>query len=206
MGSSAQTQAVLFDLDGVLVDSFEVWLAVVNDARKRFGLKDVAREFVASIFGQGLSDDLVNLYPGRTREEVLTAYDAAMPRCIDRMTVNPEALGALEALEALGLKRAVVTNTQQSLAPLVLRTVGLAQHLDAVVSVAAGLREKPAPDLLHRALDLLGVRPEQALMVGDTDYDATAARAAGTAFLRYEIRKGGSLRSALEGALARPLS
>lgn len=189
--------ALLFDLDGVLVDSFEVWLAVVNEVRVRFALPPVSREFVASIFGQGISDDLRNLYPGRTREDVLGAYDQTMPRCIHRMQVNPEAVPVLRALGQRGVKRAIVTNTQQSLAVRVLDDAGLAPHVDACVAVVPGLREKPAPDLLQRALGLLGVPPGRALMVGDTEYDAQAARAAGTAFLRYEIRKGTRLSGAL---------
>lgn len=189
--------ALLFDLDGVLVDSFEVWLAVVNLARERFGLAPVTRAYVASIFGQGIHADLVNLYPGRTREEVVAAYDEAMPRCIDRMVLNPEAVAALRALGARGVKRAVVTNTQQSLAVRVLDVVGLAAHVDACVAVVPSLREKPAPDLLTHALARLGVAPGRALMVGDTDYDAQAAAAAGTAFLRYEIRRGTRLLDAL---------
>ena len=117
------------------------------------------------------------------------------------MTVNPEARRTLEGLRAQGLKCAIVTNTQASLAGLVLETVGLAAHVDACVAVVAGLREKPAPDLLQRALYLLEVAPAQALMVGDTDYDAQAAQAAGTPFLRYEIRRGASLWSALLGRI-----
>ena len=61
-----QIEAVLFDLDGVLVDSFEVWVGVVNEVAERFGRPSVTREFVASIFGQGISDDMRNLYPGRS--------------------------------------------------------------------------------------------------------------------------------------------
>lgn len=194
-------KAVLFDLDGVLVDSFEVWLAVVNDARVRFGFPPVTREGLAPIFGQGLSDDMRNLYPGRTRAEIVAAYDDAMPRSIGRMTLNPEAHPALDGLKARGLKRAVVTNTQASLAGIVLRTVGLEASLEACVAVAPPLREKPAPDLIVKALDLLGLSPHEALMVGDTDYDRQAAEAAGTPFLRYEIRKGTSLVAALARGL-----
>ena len=195
----AAPAAVLFDLDGVLVDSFEVWFEVVNVARKRFGLSEVARARVAAIFGQGISDDLRNLYPGRTREEVLGAYDAAMPQAIGRMQVNPEARSVLQGLGSRGVRRAVVTNTQQSLATKVLAAVGLADAVDACIAVAPGLREKPAPDLLLCALEVLAVAPGRALMVGDTDYDAQAAQAAQVPFLRYELRAGTSLQVALSG-------
>lgn len=198
--------AVLFDLDGVLVDSFHVWLAVANAARQRFGHANLTAADLKPIFGQGIADDMVNLYPGRSRTEILRAYDDAMPSSIAKMHVNPEALPVLKALGARGIRRAVVTNTQQSLAGLALRTVGFEPHLDAWTGVGGTLREKPAPDLLLHVLSRLGVPPERALMVGDTDYDARAAAAAGVRFLRYEIRTGARLADALSGALGVPLA
>jgi HAD superfamily hydrolase (TIGR01509 family) len=195
-------RAVLFDLDGVLIDSFEVWLAVVNATARKFGAPGISREGLRPIFGQGISDDMRNLYPGRTRREILAAYDEAMPACSTNVQVNPEAVAALGLLGAQGVKRAVVTNSQASIAKAVLDATGLGLHLDAWAGVADGLKEKPAPDLLLHALERLRIRPEHTLMVGDTDYDERAARAAGTRFLRYEIRKGGSLKGALVGAAA----
>ena len=193
--------AVLFDLDGVLVDSFEVWLDVVNRTAERFGAQTVTREFLATIFGQGIADDMRNLYPGRTREEILAAYDAAMPRSLERIAVNAEAAAALTGLRAKGLRCAVVTNSQPSIAADVLRLARLDGCVDLWAGAGGGLKEKPAPDLLVHALERLGVPAGRALMVGDTDYDAQAARAAGTAFLRYEIRRGASLNAALEAAV-----
>lgn len=198
---ASRFRAVLFDLDGVLVDSFEVWFAAVNELRVRFGFAALTREQMTAVWGQGIGDDLRNLYPGRGREEVLAAYEAALPHAIGHMVVNPEARTALEGLAGRGLKRAVVTNTQASLAGGVLRRVGLDTHVEACVAVAPGLKEKPAPDMLLRALELLGVPTHEALMVGDTGYDRQAAEAAGTAFLRYEIRRGTSLQRALDEAL-----
>lgn len=195
--------AVLFDLDGVLVDSFEVWLEVVNRTAERFGRPPVTRERLASIFGQGIADDMRNLYPGRTRAEILAAYDDAMPRSLARITVNPEAASTLDGLGARGVKRAVVTNSQPSIAADVLRLAGLTGHVELWAGAGDGLREKPAPDLLLHALGRLGVPAGRALMVGDTDYDERAANAAGTRFLRYEIRRGTSLAGALEGAFHR---
>lgn len=196
--------AVFFDLDGVLVDSFHVWLEVVNAARVRFGHAPIAEAHLRRIFGQGIGDDLQGLYPGQTRAQVLEAYDEAMPRALPRMRVNPTAVPALQGLRERGLARAVVTNTQASLAGTVLATMGLAAHLETHVAVAPGLREKPAPDLLQAALERLGLAPSQVLMVGDTDYDEQAARAAGTHFLRYEIRSGTSLVEALQPHLPPP--
>jgi HAD superfamily hydrolase (TIGR01509 family) len=198
--------AVLFDLDGVLVDSFHVWLAVVNSARRRFDHPPMTPETLGPIFGQGISDDMRNLYPGRTREEIKRAYDEAMPTAMARMALNPEAVPVLRALKARGIRRAVVTNTQQSLVGAVLANAGLLEHLDAWSGVGAGVREKPAPDLLLNALAHFDLPAGAALMVGDTDYDARAAAAAGVRFLRYEIRSGARLTEALGEALGAPLA
>jgi HAD superfamily hydrolase (TIGR01509 family) len=197
-------RAVLFDMDGVLVDSFEVWLGVVNATARRFGHPEVTRERLLAIFGQGIADDMRNLYPGRSRDEILAAYDEAMPGCLARITVNPEAADSLALLRTHGVRRAVVTNSQTSIAGSVLRLVGLEAHLDTWTGVSGGLKEKPAPDLLLHALRVLGTKPQDALMVGDTDYDEEAAKAAGTRFLRYEIRKGTSLKAALALAVRLP--
>lgn len=205
MAEIRECEAVLFDLDGVLVDSFEVWLAVVNAAAQRFGRPAVTREHLERIFGQGIEEDARDLYPGRSHDEIRAAYEAAMPTALPRMLRNPEAHAALRALARRGLKRAVVTNTQESLAGVVLRTTDLAGHVDACVALGGGLRGKPEPDLLLRALELTGASPGTALMVGDTDYDERAARAAGVRFLRYELRRGTSLTLALSGALGTDL-
>ena len=194
-------EAVLFDLDGVLVDSFEVWLEVVNGAARGFGLPPVTRERVAAIFGQGIAEDARNLFPGRTPTEIRAAYQQAFPQALGRMERNPEALEVLARLAARGLAVAIVTNTQTSLVPQVLAVTDLTEAVPVWVGLEPPRREKPAPDLLFEGLARLRSPPSRALMVGDTDYDERAAEAAGTAFLRYELRRGGSLLRALETRL-----
>jgi HAD superfamily hydrolase (TIGR01549 family) len=126
-------------------------------------------------------------------EEIRRRYDAAMPRHLHRVRVGTGTEAVLARLGERGLGRAVVTNTQGSLAREVLRTTGLEAHVDVLVAAGEGCREKPHPDLLERALARLGRAPEEARMVGDTDYDEAAARAAGVAFLRFDVRAGGRL-------------
>jgi HAD superfamily hydrolase (TIGR01509 family) len=182
--------AVLFDFDGVLVDSFDAWLAVVNEVADRFGCPRLSRERMHEVFGQGIEEDARLLYPGRTAAEIRRAYDDAMPRHLARVAVNPTAPPALERLRAAGVRRAVVSNTQDTLLDATLRITGLDGQVDAWVGVGGDVREKPHPDLLLAALRRLGVPPDRALMVGDTRYDEEAAAAAGTAFLRYVFSGG----------------
>jgi HAD superfamily hydrolase (TIGR01509 family) len=193
----AGLRAVLFDLDGVLVDSFEVWLAVVNEVALRFAAPPLTRAGLERIFGQGIEEDARTLYPGRSVPEIRAAYDAAMPRHVHLVQANPEAAPALDRLGARGIGRAIVTNTQDTLAPRILQAADLAARVDAVQGMGRGLREKPHPDLLLAALEVLGVPARDALMVGDTTYDEEAARAAGVRFVRYDVRSGASLLATL---------
>src|SRR5262245_15863054 len=86
-----RVRAVLFDLDGVLIDSYEAWFHVVNQAAKALGASAVTRERFQSVWGQGISADVKNLYPGRTREEVAAAYERGMRTQSDTIVLNPEA-------------------------------------------------------------------------------------------------------------------
>lgn len=194
------TRAVLFDLDGVLVDSYDAWFAVVNETARGFGLPEVSAATFRATFGQGLDADVRNLYAGRPRREVEVAYERGMRAQAQTIRVNPEGLPALTALRAAGVRTACVTNTQDGLAQAVLDAAGLRTGFDVVAATRVGLREKPAPDLLHAALAALGVPARAACMVGDSRYDAEAAAAAGVAYVRYDLREGGSLRATLRAA------
>lgn len=196
-GAPLRVRAVLFDLDGVLIDSYEAWFQVVNGATAALGAGPVSRPRFAAIFGQGIGADLVNLYPGHTRGEVEAIYRVEMAKQAATIHVNPEGRATLDALRARGLRTACVTNTDADLARVVVRTAGLLDGFDTLEGAREGVREKPAPDLLLGALRTFGLRPDEALMVGDSRYDEEAAAAASVPFLHYELRSGASLAEAI---------
>jgi AHBA synthesis associated protein len=195
--ASGAVRAILFDLDGVLLDSFDAWLAVVNDVAERFGAPGLDRTGLALVFGQGIEEDARTLYPGHGVAEIRAAYEEAMPRHVARMQVGVKSLSVLERLGARGIRRAVVTNTQASLAARILEATGLSARIDAFTAVDGRLREKPHPDLLVEALRQLAVDAGEAVMVGDSRYDAEAASAAQVRFQRYDLRTGDDLDAAL---------
>jgi putative hydrolase of the HAD superfamily len=96
-----------------------------------------------------------------------------------RFRAYPDAVGWLAVLRAAGLKLAVVSNWDVSLAS-VLEGVGLAGLLDGVVTSAAAGAAKPDPAVFLRALELLQLRPEEAIHLGDSpELDRAGAAAAG---------------------------
>jgi HAD superfamily hydrolase (TIGR01509 family) len=91
----------------------------------------------------------------------------------------PEAPAALDDLRRLGLRLVVVSNSNGTVARL-LETIGLAGHVDAIVDSAVVGAEKPDPRIFRHAADLVGVRPEEAVHVGDLySVDVLGARGAG---------------------------
>ena len=192
--------AVLFDLDGVLVDSYEAWFQTVRGTARGFGLPDIPRERFAGTWGQGISADL-DLFPGRTYDEVAAAYEREMPAQHATVVVNPEARVTLLALRARGIPRACVTNTQVVLARAVLIAANLLDAFDDVQGARPSVREKPHPDLLLAALATLGHPPGGALMVGDSRFDEEGAAAARVPFLHYDLREGKSLGAAVLGRI-----
>jgi HAD superfamily hydrolase (TIGR01509 family) len=176
-------RAVLFDMDGVLVRSDEVWLAVVEAAGVRFRGRPVSREEFAPTFGQGTEADLAVFGLRCTRAELDAFYEVEFARRLDQLWVNPQARPLLEALARRGVARAVVTNTAGPLAGRILERAGLLDLLPVRATSDLVAHAKPAPDLVRWALDALGLRPEEAWLVGDSPFDRGAAHAAGGRFL-----------------------
>jgi len=170
--------AVLFDLDGVLIDSGEAWHRVVSRGLYEWGYAPISRTAFRATFGQGVDADQRQLFPGQTIDQIRALYERAFADEIAAITLLPGAIEVLDELGRCGLLRAVVTNTPVELARRVLSAKGLDSRLEAVAA-AGEAAEKPAPDLVLLALERLSVKPEQALYVGDSDSDLLAARAAG---------------------------
>jgi phosphoglycolate phosphatase/AHBA synthesis associated protein len=194
-----QVRAVLFDMDGVLVDSYWVWFHTINAFAGAHGYPAVTEADFGSCFGQGTDADIVRWF-GRHDAATLDAfYDQRFLDHVEHMEVDPEAPGVLAGLRDRGLGTAVVTNTVAPLARAVLGRIGVAA--DVVCGTGEGAAAKPAPDLVLRACERLGVAPGEACMVGDSVYDRDAARAAGVRFVGYR-RAGDARVEALPGVQA----
>jgi len=204
---------VLFDLDGVLIDSYEVWFHLVRATAAYFGAPEVTRASFAPGWGQGIASDLERWYPDRSVAEVEAYYTAHFLDHAAHLRVSPDAAPVLAALRAARLPLALVTNTPGPLARAILERAGLG--VDAVVGGTDVPNAKPAPDIVLAAARRLGVAPVESVLVGDTSFDREAARAAGARFVGLgidgdpELGSAGTLRALrdlleLPGLLRRP--
>jgi len=176
---------LLFDLDGVLVDSYEAWFRVQNALARELGRPAISRDAFRAAWGQGVEDDVRAFYPDSTVAEVAAFYDLRFPEHLDHVEVMPGAAELIEELRGRGFPTCVITNTP---APLARRLLGMAEIVpDALVGGTDVPAPKPAPDMVRRGAELLGLDCERVAVIGDSRYDREAARAAGAAFIGFRI-------------------
>ena len=179
---SSRPIAVLFDLDGTLIDTIELIMTSMRHAfSTRVGRRPTDAEWVQGI-GKPLRGQM-RLWAESDEEaerliaayrEYQTAHHDRLCRCYDEI---PE---ALEALRGAGHPMAVVTSKGDHLAHRALAHVGLDRYIQLVIGCDSTTRHKPEPEPVLLALDRIGYRPEEAVYVGDSIWDVAAGRAAGT--------------------------
>ena len=167
--------AVFFDMDGVLLDSFEAWLAVMNAASIHFDCPPVARDVFREAFGQSTQADAEQFYHGRTASEVDAFYIAHFHEHAALATATPGAQHLLDELDARGIPTAVITNTHSEIARPLLEGLNLIPHaLIAPDDVKDALAEA---DVLRRNFNQLVVLNEvEGLFEGEDDGGVKADR------------------------------
>ena len=174
-------RAILFDLDGVLIDSYRVWFHVLNHAARVLGYPEITDEVYETSWGQSTTADRDAFFPNHSISDVEACYDAHYFEHLEHMRVAPEVPDVFSRLKELGIASAVCTNTQASLANEIVRRTGATPEY--VVGGNDVPKPKPAPDMLLRACELLEVSTDTAWMIGDSRYDRDAARAAAIHFV-----------------------
>ena len=178
-------QAVLFDMDGTLVDSEKLWDISLAALYKELG-GTLSQDVRVSMVGGSAEDTIRTVYTDLGLEQDPSAmadsdrwlhdytaqlFDGGLPWC-------DGARELLEALAAEGTPMALVTNTQRALTDRALNSIGH-HYFSATVCRDEVPRGKPAPDAYQRAAALLGLQPDSCLAIEDSVTGTTAAEDAG---------------------------
>ncbi len=176
-------KAVVFDLDGTLLNTLDDLAASVNAALSAHGMPSRTLDEVRRFVGNGVAKLVARAVPDGTDEDTVAAVLATFrayyaAHNLDKTAPYDGIPAMLAALHAAGLKLAIVTNKLES------ATADLRAHFFAdTVAVALGDIPdrpcKPAPDSTLAALAQLGVAPDEAVFVGDSDVDVLTAKNAG---------------------------
>ena len=182
-----KVNAILFDLDGVLVDSFETWSYVFNDTLRHFGLKTLSRKDFIKEFGAPIESDVRKYFKGKTINEVEQVYNLKFRNRIKHVKLFPQSKKILEKLKNKKIKLGLITNSTRFITLTILNYFNLKKYFEVVVTMDDVKRRKPAPDMILKACKTLKVRPENTILVGDTMNDIIAGRRAGCVTVGYKV-------------------
>ena len=175
--------AVIFDLDGTLLNTLEDLAAATNHALRHNGLPertiDEVRHFVGNgvrrLIEQAVPDDID---PARFEQVFADFKCYYVAHCQDKTCLCPGIADLLQALKARGHRMAIVSNKLQAGVDELYERY-FRDTVEVAVGERPGIARKPAPDMVHAALEALGINPSDAIYIGDSDVDLRTAAASG---------------------------
>ncbi|WP_396625416.1 HAD family hydrolase [Luteitalea sp.] len=193
--------AIVFDLDGTLVDSLDDITAAFRRSFHVIGAAPPTAEAVRALIGKPLREMYTPWAPAEAIDGLVAEYRRDYSeRCADRTRPFPGIESLLADLRASGHALAVATTKTSWMARTVVDRLGLAEALDHVQGTD-DFPHKPAPDVIHHAL--AGVGRSGTWMIGDAPSDVVAGRAAGlrTCAVTWGVGAEAHLRAAEPDAL-----
>ncbi|MCC5856624.1 MAG: phosphoglycolate phosphatase [Ectothiorhodospiraceae bacterium] len=198
-------EALLFDLDGTLVDSAPDLADAVDAMLRSYGREPVGEERVRLWVGNGAQRLVMRALTGdmhgdpgeaMTREALSRFLELYRQRLSVRSRLYSGVREGLDRLRADGYRLACVTNKPEGLARPLLQDLGLGDDFPVVVGGDTTPEKKPSAVPLQHAMFLLGSRADRTLMVGDSRNDVEAARNAGVPVVcvPYGYNHGGDVR------------
>jgi phosphoglycolate phosphatase len=187
-----QKAALVFDLDGTLVDSLPDLRAALNEMLRGLTRRELSADEVRRMIGDGThalvqralhaTGEVVDLESAHHR--FLDFYEAA-PTRLSRL--YPDVATTLSSLVGSGARLAICTNKQQAATLAVLDGFDIAKYFEVIVGGDLVPFRKPDPRHLLTVLEQVRASPKQSVMIGDNENDYAAARAAGVAviLMRY---------------------
>ena len=184
-----KVDAVIFDLDGTLIDSIDIYFAIVENALEKLQLPAVSRnQILAAAESENFNWELV--LPQEVLKRKQTIIDEAWmvineiaPRMFaDNVDIIRGAERIVKYIASNGIKIGLVTSTQRRYLKIKmqpLRYAGVDELFDVIITSDDVEKRKPAPDPLIACAKRLDLQPESCVYVGDTATDIKAGKAAG---------------------------
>lgn len=196
-------EAVLFDLDGILLNSEGVWFEAFNEVLENYGKNKISREdYDNQMTGSFIDEDIFN-YFGEIEEkklnEIRMKWMNVIIKRVDKITLYPHAKEVIAQIKNLGHKVGCVTNTPNYLTDKFLQFFDLADKFDTIITGDMTENKKPFPDPVLLACKKLNVSPENCAFVEDSTRGVEAGRKAGaltiaitTSFDKSKLKEAGA--------------
>ena len=176
-------KAVIFDLDGTLLDTLCDLADSVNWALEKYGQPKRTLEEVRSFVGNGLRNLMTQAVPGGEKNPVFESLfeefrEYYKSHCNIKTAPYEGILELMDELKNRGIKMGIVSNKIDS-GVKELNEIHFAKYVEVAIGERAGIGRKPAPDSVNEALRILDVDKKDSVYVGDSDVDIQTAKNAG---------------------------
>ena len=176
-------KAVLFDMDGTVLDTLDDLTDSINHCLHEYGICEVSRDYVRQSLGNGASylvdrcapSDLDQDLKGKLLVDYRLWYDA---HCRIKTCPYPGILDLMHSLKDSGVKLVIISNKPDS-AVQELSAHFFGELLEFSVGESERVRRKPYPDTVLAAAERMGLAPESCVYIGDTEVDLETAKNAG---------------------------
>lgn len=188
-------KAVIFDLDGVLVESKELHFNALNLALANVNAKYVISQEEQDTIYEGMTTksklDLLTHLKGLPKElhqyvwQLKQEYSSVM---FESLESDPELIDIFKYLQDSGLKVGVASNSIRDTLTNCLQSLGIWRYIDVSLSNEDVSNPKPNPEIYNKCMAMLGVTPENAIIFEDSNIGREAARASGGHLIEVESR------------------
>ncbi|MCK4475142.1 MAG: HAD family hydrolase [Methanophagales archaeon] len=183
-------EAILFDLDGVIINSFESWYQAFNDMLRAYRKEEMSREeFTEKCWGPDLKHNLTAINLDEEAGKYCINEQLKLTALIELFPGAKEVLSRVR--EEYKLKVGLVTNTPKKNVHRILEHFHLSDYFDVIVTGDDVKSGKPDAEMVIEACEELKTKPENVILVGDTESDFMAGKSAGCAVIGVGAKSAG---------------
>ena len=177
--------AIITDFDGTLVDTFEANYRAYGMVFKHHGLS-ITRDQYKSCFGlrfdafmqqMGIKDDDLKVSIKKDKAQVY-------PQCFDLLIPNTTLIAFIRKMRHAGVKTAIASTAQKENLMNAMNHLGLTDMFDEIIAGIGVVKGKPNPEIYLKAMEILGVTPEETLIFEDSDVGLQAAEASRAGYFK----------------------
>ncbi len=176
-------ELVVFDVDGLMLDTESVWKEAFDKAGDKYGIPGLGDTLFPSLIGKRLEDEqelLDRLLPGDIQESLLNDWRQMGLSSLEKeVPVKPGLNEILDFLDAHHIKKAVATTTRRELTEERLRKIGVYDRFDYVLCGDEVINRKPDPEIYLSVLKKMHTKAENALVLEDSGVGVESAYRAG---------------------------
>lgn len=167
---------ILFDWDGCLVKTLDIWLGAYKEVFAKYGMYPDDKVITQQVFGDWQGPAKLGI---TSMDEYNRLLLAKVSRGYTTLKMYDNALKILQELKKRNKKLALVTTSRRSLLIPALNRLGLSSMFDSILTAEDVTKHKPDPEVIHKTLTNLGAGKTESIFIGDTKEDVRGAQNAG---------------------------